>query len=188
MGGKKVARTITVLVYSDFEEMDEVYQGVCNESTGYTILCFYSHKKIVSTLRLGPLTVTGKLYQWITVKIPGIFIGNQVKLHFGIVKSLRQLILKGALITPTSPGQSSLSMHPRDDSLEVQIMKGNTPNYLSTAEHGLYFWEADKLLLQSHDYFSLWWEQPGICQCCCGGRILGSTDQPCLLGYVLSLH
>lgn len=51
-----------VLVYSDFEEMDEVSLGVCTGGSEYTILCFYNHKIIVSTLRLH-LTVTAKLYQ-----------------------------------------------------------------------------------------------------------------------------
>lgn len=53
------------------------------------------------------------------------------------MKFLGQSILKGTLITLTAPGQSSLCMHAKDDSLEVQIMK-NTLNYPSTAEHGLY--------------------------------------------------
>lgn len=165
--------------------MDEVSLGVCTEVTEYTILCFCNYKKIASTL----LTVTAKLYQVITVIIPDTFIGNQVKFHLcTFVQSMRQSILKWTLITLTELGQSSLCMHPREDSLEVQKMKESALNHPSTAEHGVYFWEADKLLLQSQDYFFLWWEQPGIGQCCCGVRTLRSSDQPCLLGYVLNLH
>lgn len=52
-----------VLVYSDFEEMDEVSLGVCIVGAEYTILCFYNHKKIVPTLRLGPWTVPRKSCQ-----------------------------------------------------------------------------------------------------------------------------
>lgn len=51
-----------LLVYSDFEEMDEVSLGVCTEGTECIILCFCNHNKIVSTLRFGSLTVTAKLY------------------------------------------------------------------------------------------------------------------------------
>lgn len=177
-----------VLIYSNFEEMDEVSLGVCTEVTKYTILHFCNYKKIASTLRLGSLTVTAKLYQVITVIIPDTFIGNQVKLHVCTVPSMRQSTLKWTLITLTALGQSSLCMRPRDDSLEVPKMKESTLSHPSTSEHGAYFCEADKLLLQSQDYFFLWWEQPGIGQCCCGARTLRSTDQPCLLGYVLNLH
>lgn len=103
---KANSKSSVVLVHSVFEDMEEVSLVVCTEGTEYIFLCFCNHNYTVSTPRLGPLAVTAKLYQWITVIISGSFIGNEVKLHLSTVQSLTHAILKWTLITLTAPGRS----------------------------------------------------------------------------------